>query len=238
MAKALEGRRDYAETARRERRVPVHAPLLMKIVAGYSIAFPVGESAPFRLGVRAALRPIAGGGITDGRARHHHVRGGVQPDQRVICEAPQTTPTPRSSSWSTRTASRSPLSGDIENLDTTSLASLTAGNVAATDGLAKLIGEKEFSVLFHEGEKDNIHISIVGERVILVVIFDERSLARPGAAAGQEGVGRAGRRLRPHHGERWRRRAPRPARLRVALRRDHGRRHRQPVQRIAQRPRR
>jgi predicted regulator of Ras-like GTPase activity (Roadblock/LC7/MglB family) len=65
--------------------------------------------------------------------------------------------------------------GDIESLDTTSLASLTAGNVAATDGLAKLIGEKEFSVLFHEGEKDNIHISIVGGKVILVVIFDERS---------------------------------------------------------------
>ena len=65
--------------------------------------------------------------------------------------------------------------GEIENLDTTSLASLTAGNVAATDGLAKLIGEKEFSILFHEGEKDNIHISIVAQRVILVVIFDERS---------------------------------------------------------------
>ena len=44
--------------------------------------------------------------------------------------------------------------GDIENLDTTSLASLTAGNVAATDGLARLIGEKEFSILFHEGERD------------------------------------------------------------------------------------
>ena len=65
--------------------------------------------------------------------------------------------------------------GEIENLDTTSLASLTAGNVAATDGLARLIGEKEFSILFHEGEKDNIHISIVGQRLILVVIFDERS---------------------------------------------------------------
>ncbi len=65
--------------------------------------------------------------------------------------------------------------GDIESVDTTSLASLTAGNVAATDGLARLIGEKEFTILFHEGEKDNIHISIVGGRVILVVIFDERS---------------------------------------------------------------
>ena len=65
--------------------------------------------------------------------------------------------------------------GEIENLDTTSLASLTAGNVAATDGLARLIGEKEFSILFHEGERDNIHISIVDQRLILVLIFDERS---------------------------------------------------------------
>ena len=66
-------------------------------------------------------------------------------------------------------------SGQTEGIDTTSLASLTAGNIAATGGLAKLIGEKEFSILFHEGEKDNIHISIIGHRVILVVIFDEKS---------------------------------------------------------------
>jgi predicted regulator of Ras-like GTPase activity (Roadblock/LC7/MglB family) len=65
--------------------------------------------------------------------------------------------------------------GDVKSIDATSLASLTAGNVAATDGLAKLIGEKEFSLLFHEGEKDNLHISIVGKRGILVVIFDQNS---------------------------------------------------------------
>src|SRR5258705_9080761 len=65
--------------------------------------------------------------------------------------------------------------GDMKGVDATSLASLTAGNVAATDGLAKLIGEKEFSILFHEGERDNIHISLVAQRVILVVIFNEKS---------------------------------------------------------------
>jgi len=65
--------------------------------------------------------------------------------------------------------------GETERFDTTSLASLTAGNIAATGGLAKLIGEKEFSILFHEGEKDNLHISIVAGRVILVVLFDTRS---------------------------------------------------------------
>ena len=43
---------------------------------------------------------------------------------------------------------------------------------AASDAFER---EKEFSILFHEGERDNIHISIVAQRVILVVIFDERS---------------------------------------------------------------
>ena len=65
--------------------------------------------------------------------------------------------------------------GEIDKLDTTALASLAAGNVAATDSLARLLGEKEFSILFHEGEKDNLHISVVAGKVILVVIFDERS---------------------------------------------------------------
>jgi len=64
---------------------------------------------------------------------------------------------------------------NLEGVDSTSLASLTAGNVASTDALAKLIGEREFSILFHEGEKDNLHISLVGNKVILVILFDERS---------------------------------------------------------------
>src|SRR3954465_15089323 len=65
--------------------------------------------------------------------------------------------------------------GEVEQFDTTSLPSPTPGHVAATDGLAKLIGEREFSVLFHEGQQDHIHISIVAKRAILVVIFEDRS---------------------------------------------------------------
>jgi predicted regulator of Ras-like GTPase activity (Roadblock/LC7/MglB family) len=65
--------------------------------------------------------------------------------------------------------------GETREIDTTSLASLTAGNIAATGGIARLLGEKEFTILFHEGEKDNLHISLIGQRVILVVIFDKRS---------------------------------------------------------------
>jgi predicted regulator of Ras-like GTPase activity (Roadblock/LC7/MglB family) len=66
-------------------------------------------------------------------------------------------------------------SGDIDNIDTTSLASLTAGNIAATGGMAKLLKENEFGTQFHEGASQNIHIQLVGNRVILVVIFDARS---------------------------------------------------------------
>ena len=64
---------------------------------------------------------------------------------------------------------------DIEELDATSLASLTAGNVASTDAIAHLIGEKEFSALVHEGEKESIHISLVNGRIIMLILFDERS---------------------------------------------------------------
>jgi predicted regulator of Ras-like GTPase activity (Roadblock/LC7/MglB family) len=64
--------------------------------------------------------------------------------------------------------------GEVGNLDTTSLASLAAGNVAATTGMAQLIGEKEFPTLSHEGDRESIHISVIS-RVLLVVVFDERS---------------------------------------------------------------
>jgi len=66
-------------------------------------------------------------------------------------------------------------SGKLDEADPTALASLAAGNVAATEGLAQLIGENEFSTLFHEGQKDSLHISLISDRVILLVIFDEHS---------------------------------------------------------------
>jgi predicted regulator of Ras-like GTPase activity (Roadblock/LC7/MglB family) len=65
--------------------------------------------------------------------------------------------------------------GELTGIDTTSLASLTAGCIAATGGLAKIIGEEEFPIHFHQGQRDNLHITLVGQRMILVVVFDERS---------------------------------------------------------------
>jgi predicted regulator of Ras-like GTPase activity (Roadblock/LC7/MglB family) len=65
--------------------------------------------------------------------------------------------------------------GDVTELDVTSLSSLTAGNVAATGGISKILREKDFTSQFHEGEKTHVHITLVAGRAILVVLFDERS---------------------------------------------------------------
>jgi predicted regulator of Ras-like GTPase activity (Roadblock/LC7/MglB family) len=66
-------------------------------------------------------------------------------------------------------------SGSASDLDTTSLSSLVAGNVAATGGIAKLMEEEEFTGQFHEGKGLSIHITLVGRRVILVVLFDKNT---------------------------------------------------------------
>lgn len=84
--------------------------------------------------------------------------------------------------------------GETDSVDTASLASLTAGNIAAAGGLAQLLGEREFGVLFHEGEKDHLHISVVGQRAILVVLFDNRSslgLVRLRVKRAAEEIGQA-----------------------------------------------
>lgn len=64
-------------------------------------------------------------------------------------------------------------SSGSDELDTTSLSSLVAGNVAATGGIAKLIEEEEFTGQFHEGKGISIHMTIVARKVILVVLFDK-----------------------------------------------------------------
>jgi predicted regulator of Ras-like GTPase activity (Roadblock/LC7/MglB family) len=65
--------------------------------------------------------------------------------------------------------------GEVAELDVTSLASLTAGSVAATAAISAILKEKEFSGQFYEGERVNVLHCTVGGRVIVVVIFDERS---------------------------------------------------------------
>ena len=65
--------------------------------------------------------------------------------------------------------------GFTKSIDTTSLAALIAGSFASTRQMAKMLGESEFSVLFHQGKNENIHLSLISERAILVIIFDDRT---------------------------------------------------------------
>jgi predicted regulator of Ras-like GTPase activity (Roadblock/LC7/MglB family) len=64
--------------------------------------------------------------------------------------------------------------GDSSGLDTTAFATLTAADYSANDQLAKLVGEKDFASLFHQGEK-SIYVADVARRWILVIIFDSRT---------------------------------------------------------------
>jgi predicted regulator of Ras-like GTPase activity (Roadblock/LC7/MglB family) len=64
--------------------------------------------------------------------------------------------------------------GDAPGLDTTSFATLTAADYSANDQLAKLVGESDFSSLFHQGEK-SIYVADIARRLLLVTIFDSRT---------------------------------------------------------------
>lgn len=65
--------------------------------------------------------------------------------------------------------------GMTSSFDSDSLAALVAGSFASTQALAKVLGESEFSVIFHQGTNENIQISMVAERALLVIIFDDRT---------------------------------------------------------------
>ena len=62
--------------------------------------------------------------------------------------------------------------GFTEHLDPQTIAVLAAGSFATTRELAKLIGEEGFTVMFHQGRRDNIHISAVGKDALMVIIFE------------------------------------------------------------------
>jgi predicted regulator of Ras-like GTPase activity (Roadblock/LC7/MglB family) len=67
------------------------------------------------------------------------------------------------------------ISGPAENIDCTALASLAAANLAATDGLANIVGEREFSVLVHQGRQRSLFISDLLKKFSLVLVFDATS---------------------------------------------------------------
>jgi predicted regulator of Ras-like GTPase activity (Roadblock/LC7/MglB family) len=56
-------------------------------------------------------------------------------------------------------------------IDALSLAALTAASLAATTQIAQIIGEEDFSILFHKGENTNIHFHRAESDLILISIF-------------------------------------------------------------------
>jgi predicted regulator of Ras-like GTPase activity (Roadblock/LC7/MglB family) len=67
------------------------------------------------------------------------------------------------------------MDGDGQALDAVSISALAAAAFSSTAAMAQLLGEPEFSVLFHEGTKRSIHVSTVDDEAILLAIFDERT---------------------------------------------------------------
>jgi len=65
--------------------------------------------------------------------------------------------------------------GNAPAIDMSSLSALTAANFGATAEIAKILGEEEFTLLFHKGRSENVYFSAIGEHVILVTLFDDRT---------------------------------------------------------------
>jgi predicted regulator of Ras-like GTPase activity (Roadblock/LC7/MglB family) len=65
--------------------------------------------------------------------------------------------------------------GQAPAFDATAFASLTAADFSANDQLARMLGESEFGALFHQGERESMYLADIARRVILVVLFDNRT---------------------------------------------------------------
>ena len=65
--------------------------------------------------------------------------------------------------------------GEVKTIDMDTISALVAGSFAATKEMARLLGEEEFTAMFHQGERDNIQLSLVGDRTLLTILFDDRT---------------------------------------------------------------
>ena len=65
--------------------------------------------------------------------------------------------------------------GNTPEIDIISLSALTAANFGATAEIARMLGEEEFTLLFHKGRCENVYFSAIGEHVIMVTLFDDKT---------------------------------------------------------------
>jgi predicted regulator of Ras-like GTPase activity (Roadblock/LC7/MglB family) len=65
--------------------------------------------------------------------------------------------------------------GETRDIDETSFASLAAADFDASDQLAGLLGEREFTALYHQGIAGSMYLADVGGAAILAAVFDRRT---------------------------------------------------------------
>lgn len=65
--------------------------------------------------------------------------------------------------------------GEEPEFDMHSFASLCAADFEANAQLAKLIGEKDFSTLYHQGSNESMYLARIEQDIIMVVLFDKRT---------------------------------------------------------------
>ena len=65
--------------------------------------------------------------------------------------------------------------GETGALDMTSLAALTAAAFASTSEIARIVGEPEFTVLFHQGKQQHVHVNVAGQQSLLMTLFGDET---------------------------------------------------------------
>ncbi|HER43870.1 MAG: roadblock/LC7 domain-containing protein [Candidatus Krumholzibacteriota bacterium] len=65
--------------------------------------------------------------------------------------------------------------GDEPHFDLHSFASLCAADFEANAQLANLIGEQDFSTLYHQGSNESMYLARVAGNIILVILFDKKT---------------------------------------------------------------
>jgi predicted regulator of Ras-like GTPase activity (Roadblock/LC7/MglB family) len=66
-------------------------------------------------------------------------------------------------------------SGEMDDVNLNSISSLIAGSVAAINSIAQMLKIDSFSAILNESSKESLHISLINDRTMLVVIFDNTS---------------------------------------------------------------
>src|SRR5215211_1045593 len=61
--------------------------------------------------------------------------------------------------------------GDVDNFDCTTIAALASGSFEATQAIARIISEPNFSCVYQQGERYSMLVENIDTQTVLIVIF-------------------------------------------------------------------